>query len=290
VNEMPAGTQLRRLQARCDANANDAAARDAEDRQLRLYPNWPDDRRAAANVLLRSALFSVVTRGPRDRAVCDWLHLPAENGWTIECRGLRLDQRDESIILELAHRARNASGSPLQVTIYSLARALGDTGGRAYSRLRGRLEDIWMTQLRISNGQYIDLTGALILRLLEDRFSGELRIWLGPLLRLLCDNATYLDFEVRQSLRTRPLAQWLHGFLSSHAEWRGISVARLRELCGSQAESLRGFRRQLREALEFLRQREVITNYEIDSRDRICLSRIVTPSQARHLSRSGAQR
>jgi hypothetical protein len=64
---------------------------------------------------------------------------------------------------------------------------------------------------------------------------------------------TRIDWERRQALRGQPLAQWLQGFYSSHLSAYPMKVETLRNLCGSDNEQLDGFRRDLRDSLELLK-------------------------------------
>jgi hypothetical protein len=60
--------------------------------QLKLFPDWPDDRRGAPNPVIRSAVFGVVRKGRRRRITKMPVAGPA--GYEITLTGWRLDQHD----------------------------------------------------------------------------------------------------------------------------------------------------------------------------------------------------
>lgn len=84
---------------------------------------------------------------------------------------------------------------------------------------------------------------------------------------------TALDSNVRTKLLGRPLAQWLHAFLATHAKPIAISVAAIRELSGSKTAELRLFRRTLRQAIVHLVDAGFLTSWEITEEDRLTVVR-----------------
>jgi hypothetical protein len=48
------------------------------------------------------------------------------------------------------------------------------------------------------------------------------------------DGWTQIDWSIRQNLRGHPLAQWLHGFYSTHAQPYPLKIETLHKLCGSE--------------------------------------------------------
>lgn len=70
-------------------------------------------------------------------------------------------------------------------------------------------------------------------------------IRLNPKLGVLFrdDQFTDVDWTIRHALRGKPLAQWIHGFYSSHARSYDLKVETLHRLCGSRARSLTDFKK-----------------------------------------------
>jgi hypothetical protein len=60
-----------------------------------------------------------------------------------------------------------------------------------------------------------------------------------------------IDWDIRQKLRRKPLALWLHG-LSSNAENYPVKVETLHRLSGSLNTQKAGFKRHLAKALDDL--------------------------------------
>jgi hypothetical protein len=72
--------------------------------QLKLFPDWPDDRRGAPNEVIRSAIFGVVRLGRRKRVVD--MPVAGPIGSNITITGWRLDQYDLDTWLEATCRRR----------------------------------------------------------------------------------------------------------------------------------------------------------------------------------------
>ncbi len=60
---------------------------------------------------------------------------------------------------------------------------------------------------------------------------------------------TGLSIEQRSKLNGKPLAQWLHGFYSTHERPIGYKVETLLRLCGSEVSALKTFRQKLKKSL-----------------------------------------
>lgn len=216
-------------------------------------PLWPEAVRAVPNGFLRSALFGAIRRGAR--RYLERERIAALDGIEIFYTGQRLDQGDLDLWEMLLHIARlQGLGNECRVTAYQLLKALGkaDTGGNR-EVLHIRLMRLKATAVEIEQSRY-GYAGSLMDEVYRDKETQEYVFRANPKLRTLFepDQFTQVDWAVRRELDGQPLAQWLHGFYASHAKPYPISVAKLRELCGSEAESLRHFRQALRKALDTL--------------------------------------
>lgn len=101
-----------------------------KDLQLRLFPELPDDRRAAPNAVVRSSVFGVVRRGKRARVT--EMQVAAPESWEIAITGWRLDQHDLDIWLEIMHAAGGSKPGEEVRPLHTLMKRLGTqaAGGR----------------------------------------------------------------------------------------------------------------------------------------------------------------
>ena len=258
--------------------------------QLKLFPDWPDDRRGAPNTVIRSAIFGVIRRGRRQR-VSD-LPVAAPNGWSITMTGWRLDQHDLDLWLEVHHLARNAKpGEEVRFTLHSMLRRIGRTGklgGDNYAWLEERLKALYQTTLLVDSGRHVGGAGNLIRNFRLDRETGEAIVETNPTLRTLWESITHLQVEQRRALGSNQLAKALHAVLASHAEWIPMLVQTLMHRVGAEYERLRDFKRDLKAILEDFQSRGWIRSYRFVSGvngELLAIDKVPTPSQARVIER-----
>lgn len=250
-------------------------------------PLWPEAVRAVPNGFLRSALFGAIRRGPRRYMKRE--QIAALEGIEIYYTGERLDQSDLDLWEMILHIARlQGLGSECRATAYQLLKALGKTDtGKNREILDIRLSRMKATGVDVHIGRF-GYEGSLIDEVYRDKETREYVFRANPKLRTLFepDQFTQIDWAVRRELDGQPLAQWLHGFYASHAKPYPVSVAKLRELCGSEAESLRHFRQGLRKALDTLKKANVkhgqAFSYSI-CEDIIHVDKEPSKAQRRHL-------
>ncbi|HPE73760.1 MAG TPA: plasmid replication initiator TrfA, partial [Candidatus Competibacter sp.] len=128
--------------------------------QLIEFPQWPEDRRATAQAVFRSALFPAMSfKGGRpflkEERLC------AVEGVEVFFTGERFDQSDLDVYLELLKIARQSPfGTRCHFSAYSLLKALGRATGKAnykwlhsvIIRLCGGIVDMTDHQVRYFGG------------------------------------------------------------------------------------------------------------------------------------------
>ena len=248
-------------------------------------PQWPDGMRGVPNVALRSALFGAIRRGRR--TFLQRVPIACPDGMKVLQTGPRLDQADLDVWEMSLHIARHDPlGVRVQFTAHGFLTAIGRCTGKSdHEWLKGAFARLASTVVEITDGQKTYF-GPLIHHGVRDDATGQYVIALNPALVAIYtrDSWTGIEWAVRRRLKSQPLAQWLHGFYSTHAAPYAYSVARLRELCGSENSSLRDFRRELRSAFASVSE-ATGWEWEIVSDDLVRVGKKPTPSQARHLAR-----
>lgn len=227
-----------------------------ESKQLGL---WPDDRRGAPNVSLRSALFSAA-KPRKERKLYRDHALPAAIGTkTITYTGPQLYQHEQDVWLEVLHRCRlRPAGDATDFHPHGFLRSLRRSTGKAnYQQLHETMALLHATSINViverdDRGKPTGYRGHLIENF---RYNDSLCRWevgLHPDIAELFapKEHTWLDINARLALGKNYLAKWCHGWFSSHRKPYPVSVSRLHELSGSGTVSrARRFREALREAL-----------------------------------------
>lgn len=214
-------------------------------------PIWPEPARGVPNGFLRSALFGAIAKGRR--RFLEREQLASVDGIEVRYTGQRLDQGDLDVYETVLHALRfQAMGKQCRVTGYALLKLMGkvDTGGNR-DTLHRRLTRLRANAVQIKQGRYVYI-GGLVDEAFQDEETQEWVIVLNPRLRALFepDQFTQVEWAVRQSLSGKPLAQWLHGFYTSHAQPYPIKAETLLKLAGSEDANPRSAQQTLRKALD----------------------------------------
>ncbi len=218
-----------------------SAIREQQLRELRLklFPEWPDDRRGAPNTVIRSAIFGVIRRRRR-RRVTD-LPVAGPSGWSMTMTGWRLDQHDCDIWLEVHHLARNTTpGDEVRFTMHSMLRRLGRTSklaGDDYVWLEARLKALYETTLLVDSGRHVGGAGNLIRNFRIDRETGEAVVETNP--------------SCAPSGNRSRISRWLIGTLVCGAKAVSDSYAR------DERDTLETVARSVGHALDGIRVREL---------------------------------
>lgn len=101
--------------------------------------------------------------------------------------------------------------------------------------LRNTMARLSATNIEVVQGPYA-YGGSLIEEYFRDEHTGRYVVILNPRMKVMFsrDNWTRIDWGIRHALLGHPLAQWLHGYYSSHASPFPIKVETLHSLCGSE--------------------------------------------------------
>jgi hypothetical protein len=137
------------------------------------------------------------------------------------------------------------------------------------------------------------LSGQLVGFCEKDKLTKRYKLKLNPeLAALFAQGWTGLHWQQRRELRRKPLALWLHAFYATHAVPFPYSVAKLRELSGSQTAAIRYFRHSLRAALKELEAVGAIQGYDIDKGDlvRVFKAKTIIRRKPRKSRRKAAER
>ena len=259
--------------------------------------------RGGPNAILRSALFAGIhskkraelgTRLKPDEPKVG-VTVAAQDGITIKFAGDQLNQYDADVFFEALHRARH---HPLETEClfrgYDFLKAIGrHNGKREYDDLHNSLTRLRDGRVEIElaiNGLKYTFVGGLVAsyereestKLYRVSFSKKIKTLFAP------ECWTRLEWQERQDLKGQPLAQWMHGYFSSHAEPYPVSAKFLHEKTGSKRTLLREFRKDLKKALAVLEK--CIGWKAAWNGDLITMTRPPSPSQARHLITKQAAR
>ena len=255
--------------------------------QLKLFPDWPDDRRGAPKTVVRSAIFGVVRRGRRQRVVEMPVACPV--GTTIAVTGWCLDQHDCDVWLEVMHLARNTTpGTEVRFTMHSMLKRLGlpAEGKEHYDRLKRRLKNLSETTLSYETPTNEGVAGALISDFDIDKATGEAVVTTNPKIRSLWESVSWLDVEQRRSLGANQLAKALHAMLAALPDWPPMRLDTLMQRVGAEYGRLRAFKSALEAVLDGFKATGWIRGYTIGKGDGglVTIDKVPTPTQARALA------
>jgi TrfA protein len=234
-------------------------------------PLWSERLRGAPNALARSALFTCADKRKPRRDFNREL-IVSVAGQQISYTGKELRQDDLTVWLQIVHLARmHQLGDTVEVSANALGLAVGwGNGGDAYKRLRESVARMREGSVWVDHPGGTGFSGNLIMRLEWSDAGSKLRekwkLYLDPNILTLFQPDSYTLLNAEDRLRLPPLAQWLFGFFSTHEFPYPYKVETLFKLSGSAATKVSGFRRNLLDALELLKERQLIFDFAHDTR------------------------
>lgn len=205
-------------------------------------PPWPELMRGVPNGILRTALFGAIKRGKR--RYMEREPIASVKGVYVTYTGPRLDQSDLDVFAGALHLARTVElGDPIAFTEKGFLRLIG-RGGSTGNNI-GKSNRLWLrkvlarlkaTAVEITQGPHT-YCGSLINDYVRDSSNGCNVLILNPRLKVLFNHGgwTSIDWSIRRALIGHPVAQWLHGFYSTHAVPVPYKTETLHFLCGSEA-------------------------------------------------------
>lgn len=246
--------------------------------------DWPEDLRGVPNSILRSALFGAIGRGKRAYNSS----VKATSGDVfLRHTGPQLDQADLDVWEQCLHISRGSKlGDSFEFSAHKFLKDIGRQTGKSQREwLKESFMRLMTSVIEVSDGQK-SYAGPLIHHHTRDEKTGLQRITINPNIARLYgeDGWTLLDWKERLALRNHPLAQWLHGFYSTHARPFRYKVETIHMLCGSQSKNLTDFRKDVRKAFEVMRN-EIKWTGEISDTGLITVAKRNSSSQRRHLIR-----
>jgi hypothetical protein len=242
---------------------NSALARN-ESKEIRL-PEWPDSKRGTPNSFLRSALFTSADC-KKERIHLNETILASQDGISIIYTGPQLNQEDLTLWETLVHLAKEQPlGFVCDFTAYEILKILElPIGGDGYKRLEKDIMRLAKPLVTIKHGDR-HFSGHLIESAAIDEKTQHYKIELGKGLIKLYSESTWIDVDQRLQLRRKSLAQFLHGYYSSHKNPYPVKVETLHKLSGSNIKELKNFRPKLKAAHEELIKIEFIESYSIEN-------------------------
>ena len=257
---------------------------------LSKLPGWSEAQRGIPNITLRSALFS----SSRSSQYLERAEICAQSPARIRYTGQRLNQADHDVWITLLHLVRKDQlGLPLRTSAYALLKQQDKTDtGANRQNLYKCLAKLKATAVEIIDSRY-SYTGSLIDAIYRDESTHELVVMLNPKLCNLFgkEGFTRVDWSIRRRLANKPLAQWLHGYFTSHADPYPVSIKTLMQMAGSADASASSAEQNLRRALDSLARacatHQKPFSYRI-SNNKVHVQQSPSGSQRRHLEKKSS--
>jgi len=268
------------------AQTKPAAKKSAEIIQL---PLWAEAARGTPNSFLRGALFAAIQG--KEREYFKAQALASRDGIKIKFTGMQLNQSDLDVWEQAADLAQSHPlGNVCHFRFHAFLKALGQSTGKSqHEWLKDVLRRLTASCVEITDGRYT--YGGSMLEFALDEKTGLCVLHLNTkILSMYKAGWSAIDFETRKKLRGKPLALWLHGYLSSNAENYATKVETLHRLSGSKTKALYHFKANLKKALADIeaategRMRGSVEGYLVDFNTQ------PTPSQARHIAKRASRK
>lgn len=245
---------------------------------------WEDGRRAAPNIMFRSALFPAL-KFREGRPFLKQKQLFATKGGEVYFTGEQFDQSDLDVYLEILNFAKlSPLGTPVKFSAYAMLKALGRATGNANHKwlhsvlVRLRSGTVDMTDHKARYG------GGLIHIFVKDEITKEYEIIIDPRFAALFGFGMWatLDKVQRYELGRNQTAKALHAYYSTHAAPGPHEYETLAEIAGLKNRNKRQLHADIIKAHEELKRVGFLSDYEAGPQT-IKTAINHTPGQARHI-------
>ncbi len=246
----------------------------AESAKIYQLALWSDPQRGVPNEFVRSALFPAIQ--PNKAKYVEGQALFGQDGFSIAFTGKQLTQSDLDVYEGIMHIARGLhEGNKIRFTAHQLLKLIDrDTGKSQHQWLLRVLQRLTATSLAITRDGKKVFWGSLLPKGAADLEDGKFSVEVSrEMVKLFSRGYTVIEWHQRRALAKKPLAQALHGWICSHAKPYAVTVQYLRDLTGSETRDLKHFRASLKVALDAIQSTGAITGWEIDSRDKVHISK-----------------
>jgi len=252
-------------------------------------PQWPEEARGVPNCVLRGSLFAAIPE--RNAKYCEDLILHETDKVSVKYTGKRLTQSDLTVWEHALHFARKQNlGNKIYFTEHSFLRGMDRSCSiQDYRWLEKVLKKLRATAVAITHGDKTYI-GGLIDEAYKDEDKGLYAVvFNSKIARLFEAGNTWISWEERKLIgKRKPLAQWLHGYISTHVKWLPHKIATIRELSGSETKELWKFKQNLTIALKHLKSIGLIDEFRIDEKDLVHITRKLSRAQQKHLDEKKA--
>jgi hypothetical protein len=253
--------------------------------QLILFPQWAEDRRAAANATFRSALFPALNNKQPRRYYPAQEHVCSVEGVDVFFMGTQFDQSDLDVYLELLQIAHQTPlGMECSFTAYSLLKALGRSTGKAdYEQLHSQI-------IRLCAGT-VDMTdhgiryfGHLIDGGIKDEIIKCYTISINSRFARLFKAGMWssLNIEQRRALGRNQIAKALHAYYSTHAAPGPHTYEKLAAIIGLTDKNPRQRKAYIIKGHETMKRVSFLSGYEAGDKT-ITVTINHTPGQTHHI-------
>lgn len=251
--------------------------------QIIQLPLWSEEKRGTPNSALRGCLFSAIHGNQRKilyrQVICD------EPNLKIVFTGKQLDQSDLDVWEMVLHMARQQGlGTDIYFTAKGFLKRLGRQEGHSgVMWLKDSLGRLVACSVEITHNGYTYADN--MISFIREEKTQRYKLSIKPImLKLYQAGWTAIDWEDRQKIGKRPLALWLHGYISSHAKIFPTKVETYYKLSGSENKSMRDFKYNLKKALEYLYELKLIKAFWF-AKDLVNIENIPTNLQIKYSQR-----
>ena len=254
----------------------------AERNKVVMLTPWSDDKRAAPNIIYRSALFPALNS--QTRKFVKEQKVYSVGGLDVTFTGEQFDQSDLDVYLEILNFAKAVPlGQPVRFSAYAMLKALGRATGSANHK--------WLHSvlIRLRGGTVEMLTGkarffgGLIEGGIRDEITKHYDITINPNYAKFFGFGLWssIDLDQRRALEKKSIAKALHAYYSTHTDPAPHRYDTLAGVVGLDNKNSRDVKAKLIRAHGVLKQIGFLLDYEAGP-DKIAIKATMTPGQQRH--------